>query len=57
MAHFGPIWASSADIGWRSGGLRYKMDFTRRAVFGPPSSRQVDEYNGMLAYSSRSLSE
>jgi Xaa-Pro aminopeptidase len=45
MAHFGPI----CDIGWRSGGLRYKMDFTRRAVFGPPSSRQVDEHNGMLA--------
>jgi Xaa-Pro dipeptidase len=25
------------------------MDFTRRAVFGPPSSRRVDEHNGMLA--------
>jgi Xaa-Pro dipeptidase len=34
---------------WRRGGLRYKMDFTRRAVFGPPSSRQVDEHNGMWA--------
>ncbi len=25
----------------------YKMDFTRRAVFGPPSERQQDEHNGM----------
>jgi Xaa-Pro aminopeptidase len=27
--------------------LGYKMDFTRRAVFGPPSPRQLDEHNGM----------
>ena len=25
----------------------YKMDFTRRAVFGTPSDRQLDEHNGM----------
>ena len=25
----------------------YRMDFTRRAVFGPPSERQRDEHNGM----------
>ena len=25
----------------------YRMDFTRRAVFGPPSDRQLDEHNGM----------
>ncbi len=27
----------------------YKMDFTRRAVFGPPSPRQRDEHDGMWA--------
>jgi Xaa-Pro aminopeptidase len=27
--------------------LGYRMDYTRRAVFGRPSPRQIDEHNGM----------
>lgn len=38
------------DILYLDGGCQvngYRMDFTRRAVFGPPSDRQRDEHNGM----------
>ena len=38
------------DILYLDGGcsyMGYRMDFTRRAVFGPPTDRQRDEHNGM----------
>jgi Xaa-Pro dipeptidase len=38
------------DVLYLDGGCTYqgyKMDFTRRAVFGPPSPRQQDEHDGM----------
>jgi Xaa-Pro dipeptidase len=38
------------DVLYLDGGpsyLGYKMDYTRRAVFGPPSPRQRDEHDGM----------
>ena len=38
------------DILYLDGGCQvngYRMDFTRRAVFGPPTQRQLDEHNGM----------
>lgn len=38
------------DILYLDGGCHvegYRMDFTRRAVFGPPSERQLNEHNGM----------
>lgn len=38
------------DILYLDGGCSvsgYRMDFTRRAVFGPPSERQLREHNGM----------
>ena len=38
------------DILYLDGGCQvngYRMDFTRRAVFGPPSQRQLDEHEGM----------
>jgi Xaa-Pro aminopeptidase len=38
------------DILYLDGGCQvngYRMDFTRRAVFGPPTDRQRDEHNGM----------
>jgi Xaa-Pro dipeptidase len=38
------------DILYLDGGCQvngYRMDFTRRAVFGPPSARQRDEHSGM----------
>lgn len=40
------------DILYLDGGCAYQgyqMDITRRAVFGPPSARQVDEHEGMWA--------
>jgi Xaa-Pro dipeptidase len=40
----------AADVLYLDGGCSYagyKMDFTRRAVFGPPSARQTAEHNGM----------
>ncbi len=40
----------SGDILYLDGGCSvngYKMDFTRRAVFGPPSERQRTEHDGM----------
>lgn len=40
----------AGDVLYLDGGPVYKgyrMDFTRRAVFGPPSDRQLDEHNGM----------
>lgn len=41
---------SKGDILYLDGGCSvdgYKMDFTRRAVFGPPSERQKSEHDGM----------
>ena len=38
------------DILYLDGGptyLGYRMDYTRRGVFGQPSQRQIDEHNGM----------
>ena len=38
------------DVLYLDGGcsyMGYRMDFTRRAVFGKPSQRQLDEHNGM----------
>jgi len=38
------------DILYLDGGCSvngYRMDYTRRAVFGPPSDRQLSEHNGM----------
>ncbi len=38
------------DILYLDGGcsyMGYRMDFTRRSVFGPPSERQLAEHNGM----------
>jgi len=38
------------DVLYLDGGCNYqgyRMDFTRRAVFGPPSERQLSEHNGM----------
>jgi Xaa-Pro aminopeptidase len=38
------------DVLYLDGGpscMGYRMDFTRRAVFGPPSERQIAEHNGM----------
>jgi Xaa-Pro dipeptidase len=40
----------AGDVLYLDGGASfkgYKMDFTRRAVFGPPSVRQRDEHEGM----------
>ena len=40
----------NGDVLYLDGGCTYqgyKMDFTRRAVFGAPSPRQVDEHDGM----------
>jgi len=40
----------AGDVLYLDGGpsyLGYKMDYTRRAVFGPPSARQRDEHDGM----------
>ena len=40
----------TGDVLYMDGGcsyMGYKMDFTRRAVFGKPSERQLAEHNGM----------
>jgi len=51
MGATGPNGAfAKGDILYLDGGCSvdgYKMDFTRRAVFGPPSERQKSEHDGM----------
>lgn len=40
----------NGDVLYLDGGpscMGYRMDFTRRAVFGPPSERQIAEHDGM----------